>query len=655
MKRFLLSIFCTSLLASVSVAQSTDMQLPEGVSKGNLKVYQLPKNVLSQFKGGSAGRAMADTFLLDYPEVDNFNATASGIDFIPNYAEEINERFDSSQFLTARTVGVLFDTIIVQDPNTGDYTKSIPFSKATLTVDTVFIIYNFGKVPANPTNDNLTINIYKFPFTLSNSGGYNSTITSTPVFTKSYTDSALLKLVTGATALNILRVPVGYTFNKGERFFVSVSYDADTASSFAVGCAFADSCNDNQLLLRRSTLPGRSWYYANLSANSGWDNGTLSVASMPVSCRYWLWQNWQIIPLVRADVDFGVSAKASKTIACPGDQVTLTANGFGSNDITYEWFTSRGTLSTPNDKETTLTTDSTTSVFVVATDVNSGTKDTSRLTITFRGINISINGGNPVQINCGSKGTLTATLTGFTAGQRTFVWKRPTGPDTTTTSSSLGNLLPGNYSVTVTNSAGCTASTTASIVYPNVTNNVSFTVTPDVSPSSGIQVCINRPSTFTNTSSGQNGWNATWFVGNNEVATGNTASYTFPAVGQNNVRLQVDSADCILTSTTVVVNVLSASNSACVSSLNDVNFESNISLLPNPTSGNVTLTVNGAEKPVSVKIFNVIGAEVAQFNLSEGNGRVVKSINVDNFAAGTYLVKVETNGKTAIKRLIVNH
>jgi hypothetical protein len=655
MKRILLSVFCAFLLASTGSAQFSNLHLPEGTTRNNLKVFQLPKKLLSQLPHHSSGRAAADTFLLDYPEVDNYNATAKGIDFIPNYAESINERYDSSNTLAAGTVGVLFDTIIVADPNTGDYTKSIPFNKAQLTLDTVYIIYNFGKVPTNLSNSTLTINVYKFPIALSNNGGYNSEITSVPVYTKTYTDTPLLQLQTAPTALRILSVPVGYTFNKGERFFVAVSYDADTASDFSVGCAFADSCQSNQLLLRRSTLPGRSWYYVNFGSQSGWDNGTLSVPTMPVSCRYWLWQNWQIIPLVRANVDFGVSAKASKNNICPGDQITLTANGFGSNDISYQWFTSRGTLSTPNDKETNLTTDSTTTVFVVATDNTTNAKDTARLTINYRGINISINGGQPVQINCGQKGTLTATLTGFTSGQRTFVWRGPTGPDTTTTSSSLGNLLPGNYSVTVTNSAGCTASTTASIIYPNINNNVSFTVTPDVSPAAGIQVCINRPATFTNTSSGQNGWNATWFVGNNEVGFGNTFSYTFPAVGQNNVRLQIDSANCILTSTTTVVNVLSASNSACVSSVSDMKFESSISLLPNPASANVALTVNGAEKPVTVKIYNVIGSVVAQYQFSETGGTIVKNITLDNFASGTYLVKVESNGKTAIKRLIINH
>ncbi len=655
MKSSLLSAFCASLLVSAGFAQSSNMQLPSGTTKGNPKLFQMPKSVATQLKGIGSARAAQDTFILDYPSVDEFNATNSGIDFVPNYAEALNERNDSSNFLSARTAAVLFDTLIYQDVVTGDFTKTTPISKATLSIDTVFMIYNYSAAPANPTTDNLTVKIYKWPIALSNNGGYNSVVTSTPIFTKTYSDSVLATLVTAPTALNVLSVPVGITLNKGDKFFVTVSYDADTASKFSLACAFADSCGDQSLLFRRSTLPGRSFYYANLSANSGWDNGSLSVGTMPASCRFWLWQNWQILPLVRANVDFGVSAKASKTIACPGDQITLTANGFGSNDITYEWYTSRGTLSTPNDIETTLTTDSTTAVYVVATDNTSGTKDTSRLTVVFRGVNISINGGQPVQIQCNAKGTLTATLSGFTSGSKSYTWKRPVGADTTTTTAALGGLNPGNYSVTVTNSAGCTASTTASIVYPDVNNTVSFTLTPDVSPAAGVQVCINKPVTLTNTSTGQTGWNATWYVGSNDVGVGNTNTYTFTSAGKFNVRVEADSAGCVFSSPSTEVTVLSSSNSACVSAISDVKFESNVSLLPNPAAGNVTLTVNGVEKAVSVKVYNVIGSEVAHYNFSDASATLVKNISVENFANGTYLVKVESNGKTAIKRLIVNH
>ncbi|MCS6819713.1 MAG: hypothetical protein NZ522_07140, partial [Chitinophagales bacterium] len=370
MKRFLLALGILATLTTPNYGQFNEFVLPEATSKGNFKVYQLPKNLVDRFRIASSGRAQQDTFLLDYPEVDGYNATQSGIDFIPNYAEDINERYDSSKLLSARTVGVIFDTIVIQDPNTQAYNKVIPLSKVKMTVDSVYIIYNYPNTPVvlRPS-DSLTIKVYKWPVTFSNNTGYNSVITSPPLYYFTFKDSALLPLRTAPTALRVLSVPIGVSFNKGDRFLITVSYDADTASKFSIGCAFADSCNSDQFLLKRSTIPGRSIYYLNFSVNNtGWDNGSLSVPTFPLGCRFWLWQNWQIIPLVRAEVDFGVSAKASKTIACPGDQVTLTANGFGSDDISYQWFTSRGTLTSPNDKETTLITDSTTTVFVVATD-----------------------------------------------------------------------------------------------------------------------------------------------------------------------------------------------------------------------------------------------------------------------------------------------
>lgn len=662
MKSSLLSVFCASLMVGSGFAQSANLELPAGTTRSsvNLKQFQMPKSMPAALKGiGASGRASQDTFLLDYASVDEYNATEKGWNYVPNSASLVNERYDSSDFATTRTVGVLFDTLVYQDVNTGNYDKTVPFAKTTLKLDSVFMLYSYDKVTTSPSTDSLTVRVYSWPPTFSNNSlGYNTYITSTPMFQKTYKDSALTKLVTAPNAIEVLSVPVGLTLAKGQKFFVTASYDADTASKFYVICTYPDSCADPQQYLNgRSSIPGNSWYYLNFSTTAtGWDNGSLSVpvSVMPEQCRFWSYQNWKIVPLVSATTDFGVAAKASKTIACPGDQITLTANGFGSSDISYQWTSNRGTLSTPGDVETLLVTDSNTIVKVVATDNNTGNKDSATLTIIFRGVNVTVNGGQPLQVNCGSKGTLTAVLTGFTSGSKTYTWRKPFGADTTTSSASLGNLDAGNYNVTVTNSAGCTATTSASIVYPDVNNNVSFTVTPDVSNASGIQVCINRPTALTNTSSQKTGWSATWYVGNNAVDYGDVVNYAFTSGGQVAVRLQVDSAGCVFNSATTTVNVLLASNSACATAISDVKFESNVSLLPNPASNNVTLTVNGVEKSVNVKVYNVIGAEVAHYNFSEGNSTLTKNINIAHLANGTYMVKVESNGKTAVKRLIVN-
>lgn len=676
MKRILLSVFCASLV-SIGFAQNRSIELPKGTTASslNLNLQSLPLSKstavqVNQFKNGKAARNSQEVYLLDYSSVDEYNATQAGVAYHPNYVIPINERFDTSSVgqenMKLRTVGVFFDTLVVEnESNPGAFDRVIPFSAATLTIDTLAIFYNYEAAPANPTTDNLTINIYTPPLSFSNNGRYDSKITSTPVFTKSYTGSDLATLVTDPDGLELLIVPVHYSLPKGMPFFVTVSYDADVTAPFNMGYGFADSCEDlTQFLLRPSTLPGNSMYYMNFMQqnpqgaavnSSGWfDNVSLSVPTMPASCRYLDYQNWLIWAQVSADVDFGVRAESSKTIACPGEAVTLTANGYGSDDISYVWTTSRGTLSTPNDGETVLTTDSTTHVTVVATDNNSGTTSTSELTIVFRGVNININNGNPIEINCGEKGILTAALSGYTSGSKMFTWNIPATGDTTTTSVSLGGLSAGTYKVTITNSAGCTASTTASIVYPNVTNEVSFTVTPDVSPASGIQVCINQPTTFTNTSSATTGWTATWYIDNNESDYGDVVDYIFATGGRHKVYLQSEDANgCLFTSSGVDVNVLSATSSSCQNvSVGDVRFENNVSLLPNPTSGSVNLTVNDAVNTTSVKIYNVIGAEVAKYNF-EGNGTISKNLNIDKFANGTYLVKVESNGKTAVKRLTV--
>ena len=126
------------------------------------------------------------------------------------------------------------------------------------------------------------------------------------------------------------------------------------------------------------------------------------------------------------------------------------------------------------------------------------------------------------------------------------------------------------------------------------------------------------------------------------------------AAGSYNVTLTMDSAGCKFVSAPVAVTVLPATAQACISGIDDVTFDSQTTLLPNPSNGNVTVSVVGAEKNVSIAVYNVIGSEVRTFNANDVNSTFTKVMDLSDLSNGTYLVKIQSGSKVSVKRLFIN-
>lgn len=76
----------------------------------------------------------------------------------------------------------------------------------------------------------------------------------------------------------------------------------------------------------------------------------------------------------------------------------------------------------------------------------------------------------------------------------------------------------------------------------------------------------------------------------------------------------------------------------------------NITMYPNPTSSDVTVTVNGANSG----ILNITGMNGQLISSKEfNNNRIVFS--TDDLSNGIYLISIESNDYTIVKKLVVNH
>ena len=78
----------------------------------------------------------------------------------------------------------------------------------------------------------------------------------------------------------------------------------------------------------------------------------------------------------------------------------------------------------------------------------------------------------------------------------------------------------------------------------------------------------------------------------------------------------------------------------------------NLTLFPNPATGNTTVTLSGVNGNVTLSIIDMSGRTVRSYTM-ECNGDCEKHISVDNLVAGAYFVRVYGDNVNTVKKLIV--
>lgn len=644
---------CVCILATTAMfAQNTI--LPQPLNFKRISNLQHAEQGIVHRAAGS--RAQCESLGLNYNIYEDFWATnIAGLTFNGGfnggglYGAELTNFVDTFHSYSNQYIKAVFDTLafLVDDGSGTISTSFIPLSSTTISLDSLGMHVYLEGDSNLMTNDSLVFTISKRVGTV-----------ETPV--KRVVDkgpSWFEKYYSDGTGIPYVQIPIGYQFLKGEGFAVKMQYyGKDTSSHFSYTFAYTDSCGTIDFQGQTLSSPAYKSPFGTMSYSneirpsgatatlSASNNGfAYNVPGVPVTCRYVYEQIYNLYPVLTVCLPYGVNIVPSQANGCPNGSVDLTASAFGtpSTNLTYTWSTNNDSLSSLSDPTTTLTLGSTGNSIVIVT-LNDGTADVSdTFTVINSGINININNANPIVLSCGSSVTITTTATGVTAG-KTYLWNNQA------TSQSVTTALAGPYSVTVTNNKGCSASASVNVTYNGgVTNAVNFTL-----PSGTI--CKDVAATYTNTSTSVTGWTATWDMDNNGVTllTGTPdVSYAYPSPGFHQIKLKMDSAGCSFSSP--IDNAHRANVSVCTG-VEDVRFDNLINIVPNPTHGNVTITVNGVEQNISIKIYNVIGSEVKSFNASDVATSFTKTLDLNDLSNGTYLVKIQTADKTAIKRLIIS-
>jgi FAD synthase len=89
-------------------------------------------------------------------------------------------------------------------------------------------------------------------------------------------------------------------------------------------------------------------------------------------------------------------------------------------------------------------------------------------------------------------------------------------------------------------------------------------------------------------------------------------------------------------------------------SVETIENEIGMSIYPNPTSNNATVTFNLANaSDVLVNVTDLSGKVAQSIDLGSVNGAQNVNINVDTLSNGVYMVNVNVNGVVSTQKLVV--
>jgi Peptidase C10 family/Spi protease inhibitor/Secretion system C-terminal sorting domain/SprB repeat len=540
--------------------------------------------------------------------------------------------------------------------------------------------------------------------TIASTGGFTPTLTPTNVGCKGAATGSITASVTGvsgltytwsnnATTATISNLAAGtytVTISNGSGCSATASQTV-TQPSTAVSATVTPvnaTCNLANGSVSASGTGGTGAYTylwstsATTASISGLGAGTYEVTVKDANaCAY----TASVTLTSSAGLNTNAVATSPSCYGGSNGSIGLTVTG-NAGALTYSW--SNGTHSA------TLSNVAAGNYSVTVSDASGCSASLSESVTQPAAITLTL---TPAGAACGSpNGSVTAAVTGGTSGY-SYTWSNSAG-----NVSSISNLSAGNYSVTVTDSKGCTAVATATVA-----NSGSLSLTPAfVSATCNGQ---NTGQASVNVGNGTGPFNYSWSNGaktstisnlpaglynvtvsdNNGCSSTASVNVTQPAAivvttattdcsaGANNGSATIsnvsggtgsytyywsngDSSQTItnLPAGTYEVSVTDANGcqtqaSAVVSvttGISAVNNNITFTMYPNPASSDVVISLGNLNTETTLSLKNILGQQIVFQPLTA----IQTHIDVSNLANGVYLIEIRQAGKEAVKQLIVN-
>lgn len=264
---------------------------------------------------------------------------------------------------------------------------------------------------------------------------------------------------------------------------------------------------------------------------------------------------------------------------------------------------------------------------VTVTDDNACTNTLTVNIVEPAVLTVVVDSVNDITCFASGNGEIFTTISGGTAPY-TNVWT-----NSTETTDDITNLDANDYTLSVTDANGCTATSAQSTIVEPIALSATGTTTPESTSGAADGTATVLPT------GGTAPYTLLWDDANSQTtatATGLVAgSYTVSIADANGCNHSID-LEVDLGSSIKQIN------------LNDFN------VYPNPTSKNVTISfdANNSEE-MKVKFFNTIGKVVLSETVFVNNA-FNKTFNVSDFAAGVYFIEISNEKGKAIKKITVN-
>ncbi|MCI5057660.1 MAG: T9SS type A sorting domain-containing protein [Flavobacteriales bacterium] len=220
-------------------------------------------------------------------------------------------------------------------------------------------------------------------------------------------------------------------------------------------------------------------------------------------------------------------------------------------------------------------------------------------------------------------GTAIAAGVGGTFPPYTYSWDANTGSQTTGTAVNLG---VGTYVVTIEDGAGCTITDTATLQQPTA---LTASATDNGNNSAIVTAGGGTPSYSYM-------WDASAGSQTTQVATGLTQGNTYTVT-------VTDANGCTVTDTVTIPVIVSLSNVDAVQA---------VKVYPNPATDLVNIyapNLEAQEGVAFISLTDVSGKQISAQTQYAGNS--LYQIDVANFAAGTYFLKLNDGFQTTVRRI----
>ncbi|MFT4802725.1 MAG: hypothetical protein ACI93N_002506, partial [Flavobacteriaceae bacterium] len=142
-----------------------------------------------------------------------------------------------------------------------------------------------------------------------------------------------------------------------------------------------------------------------------------------------------------------------------------------------------------------------------------------------------------------------------------------------------------------------------------------------------------------------------WWI--DDLMVGSVPTYAFSDVkAKNSLAGQSTSFGNVVVASDYATSLIIKSNALAVDDINYL-LDSNVSLIPNPAHSKVSVVwSDNIKEPFTVEMVTLDGKQINVWNVKENTEKF--DINLERYAQGFYILKIQRNDKVTFKKLVVN-